>query len=104
MQKRTIIKKIKAIIEKHGSFAVGEVDADSSPVVGGAGKLLHLAEYFTLDGVEVNTYDTKSSNCNEIDSFEMNYEELSKEVLEEILFLADLYETDQEKTLKRISN
>jgi hypothetical protein len=34
----------------------------------------------------------------------LTYEELDKDTLEQILFIAEMYETDQEKTLKRISN
>jgi hypothetical protein len=106
MQKRTIIKKIKSIIENYGAFGVGEVEQDGisySPCVNEMGNLVALAEYFS-DDVEVSVYDPTGFSSDPIDSYNVAYEDLSKEVLEEILFLADLYETDQEKTLKRISN
>jgi len=103
MQKRTIIKKIKSIIENYGSFNIGEVDGVDGICVNEMGNLVALAEYFS-DDVEVSVYDPTGFSSDPIDSYNVAYEDLSKEVLEEILFLADLYETDQEKTLKRISN
>ena len=103
MQKRTIIKKIKSIIENYGSFNIGEVDGVDGICVNEMGNLVALAEYFS-DDVEVSVYDPTGFSSDPLDSYNVDYEDLSKEVLEEILFLADLYETDQEKTLKRISN
>ena len=106
MQKRTIIKRIKDIIEKHGSFGSGEVEQGGesySPCVNSMGNLVSLAEYFS-DDVEVNVYDPTGFSSDPIDTYNVSYEELSKDVLEEILIIAELYEVDQEKTLKRISN
>lgn len=104
MQKRTIIKKIQNIILNYGTFDVAEVQADCSPCVTAPGNHTHLAEYFELDFVKVNVYAPNGVSGDPIDDYELKYEELSKDVLEEILFLADLYETDQEKTLKRCAN
>lgn len=106
MQKRTIIKNIKRIISKYGAFGSGEVEQGGetySPCVNSMGNLVALAEYFS-DDVEVSVYDPTSSSSDSIDSYNVDYEELSKDVLEEILTIAELYEVDQEKTLKRISN
>ena len=58
---------------------------------------------FRSTTVEIKVYEPSSFSSDEIDSYELTYDELTTEVLEEILFTADLYETDQEKTLKRIS-
>lgn len=104
MQKRTIIKKIKAIITNYGSFDIAEVNPETSPCVTAPGNHTHLAEKFTVDKVTVNVYAPTSGSGDPIDDYEMDYEDLSKEVLEEILENAELYEVDQEKTLKRISN
>jgi hypothetical protein len=100
MQKRTIIKRIKSIIEKYGSFSVTDVDGESSPMVESIGSnVFLLAERFD-----------KSVDCelvigSRIEEYvDKEYEDLSKDTLQEILYLAELYETDQEKTLKRISN
>jgi hypothetical protein len=104
MQKRTIIKRIKSIIENYGTFSIGEVDGANGICVNEMGNFVVFAEYFNGTTIEVNVYDPNSFSSDPIDEYELTYEELSKETLEEILFVAELYETDQEKTLKRISN
>lgn len=104
MQKRTIIKRIKAIIQNHGSFSIGEVEGAEGICVSEMGNFVALVEYFNSTTIDVSVYEPNSFSSDEIDSYELTYEELSKETLEEILFVAELYETDQEKTLKRISN
>jgi hypothetical protein len=68
------------------------------------GDLVALVEYFNSTTVEVFVYDADSFSCDPIDEYELTYEELDKDTLEQILFVAELFETDQEKTLKRISN
>ncbi len=104
MQKRTIIKRIKSIIENHGTFGLGEVDGADGICVNEMGHLVALAEYFNGTTVEVNVFDPNSFSSDPIDDYELTYEELSKEILEEILFVAELYETDQEKTIKRCAS
>jgi hypothetical protein len=104
MQKKTIIKRIKSIIEKHDSFSIGEVYGADGICINEMGTYVGLAEYFNDTTIEVNVYETDSFSSDPIDDYELTYEELSKETLEEILFVAEMYETDQEKTLKRISN
>jgi hypothetical protein len=100
MQKRTIIKNIKRIIDNYGSFSVAEVEGESSPLINSIGKDSHvLAERFGISVTGV-TYVHET----ETDENEYEYEDLSKDTLEEILYLAELYETDQEKTLKRCAN
>ena len=104
MQKRTIIKRIKAIIQNHGTFSIGEVEGANGICTDEMGNFVALAEHFNSTTIDVSVYDPNSFSSDEIDSYELTYEELSKETLEEILFVAELYETDQGKTLKRISN
>ena len=104
MQKKTIIKRIKSIIENYGTFNIGEVDGAEGICVNGMGNLVALAEYFNGTTIEVNVYDADSFSSDPIDDYELTYEELDKDTLEQILFIAEMYETDQEKTLKRISN
>jgi len=100
MQKRTIIKNIKRIIDNYGSFSVAEVEGESSPIITTIGKDSYvLAERFDSSVTGV-TYVHET----ETDENEYEYEDLSKDTLEEILYLAELYETDQEKTLKRCAN
>jgi len=104
MQKRTIIKRIKSIIEKHETFSIGEVEGAEGICVDEMGNYIALAEHFNSSTIDVSVYDPSSMSSDEIDSYELTYEELSKEILEEILFVAELFETDQEKTLKRCAN
>ena len=104
MQKKTIIKRIKRIIENYGIFNIGEVDGADGICVNVMGNFVALAEYFNLDFVEINVYKPCGFSSDSYGSYELKYEELEKETLEQILFVADLYETDQEKTLKRCSN
>ena len=104
MQKKTIIKRIKSIIENYGTFNIGEVEGADGICVNEMGNLVALAEYFNGTTIEVNVYDPNSFSSDPISDYELKYEELSKEILEHILIIAEEYETDQEKTLKRISN
>ena len=104
MHKKTIIKKIKEIIANYGSFDIMEVNAECSPCVSAIGNHVHLAEHFALDKVKVSVYAPAGISSDPIDDYEMDYEDLSKEVLAEILTNAELYEVDQEKTIKRCSN
>jgi len=104
MQKKKIIKRIKSIIENYGTFNIGEVDGADGICVNEMGNLVALVEYFNGTTVEVEVYETRSFSSDSISSYELTYEELDKDTLEQILFIAEMYETDQEKTLKRISN
>ena len=103
MKKEKIIKQIKNIIANYGTFSIGEVDGADGICINGMGNLVALVEYFNGTTIEVNIYDANSFSSDPIDDYELTYEELDKEILEQILFVAELYETDQEKTLKRIS-
>jgi hypothetical protein len=104
MQKKKIIKRIKSIIENYGTFNIGEVGGADGICVNEMGNLVALVEYFNGTTVEVEVYETSSFSSDSISSYELTYEELDKDTLEQILFIAELFETDQEKTLKRISN
>ena len=103
MEKQEIINKIQSIIEKYGTFHIGEVDGANGICVDSMGKFVGLAEYFNSTVIEVNVYEPESFSSDEVDSYELIYDDLTIDVLKEILFVAELYETDQEKTLKRIS-
>jgi hypothetical protein len=108
MQKRTIIKNIKRIIQEWGAFNSGEVESSMgetySPCVNSMDSLVGLAEYFDYYTVEVNVYDTSSSSCDSIHDYKVIYADLPKDVLLEILDLCEQYDVIQYKTEKRISN
>jgi hypothetical protein len=103
MEKTEIIKLIKDIIENNGSFNVCELGA-SGVVVGELGKFVGIAESFNKDYVEINVYEPGSFSSDEVDSYEEQYEDLSEDVLQEILFLAEIWEAEELQTEKRISN
>lgn len=100
MKKKEIIAKIKNIIEDYGSFSSGEIEVAGgtySPCVSSLGNYVGLAEYFEIDKVEVNIYDPTGFSSDAMDSYEAQYEDLSKEVLSEILKLAEQYKILQEE-------
>ena len=104
MQKRTVIKNIKKIINKFGAFDVNEIGAETSPCVGELGNYVGLAEYFKPTGVQVNVYMPSGFSSDPEDEYDVDYEDLDKDILEEILILCEEYEAEQLKTEKRISN
>ena len=104
MQKRTVIKRIKKIINEFGGFDVNEIGAESSPCVGELGNYVGLAENFYKTGVGVSVYMPSGFSSDPEDEYDMDYEDLDKDILEEILMLAEMWEADQIQTEKRISN
>lgn len=98
MQKKTVIKKIKQIIQSQGSLSTAELESGSSPVYATLGQdSCALVERFNLNDVEVIVY----AHEQEVDSFSLSYEELEKDVLEEILFELEQYEVAMDKTMER---
>ena len=99
MQKKTIIKKIKAIIEKHGtggeydkSITAADMQLNASPVISSVGKnTFQLAETFGLHKVTAVIYVHDREESEDY----IAYEELEKDVLEEILFNLENYEVDE---------
>jgi hypothetical protein len=99
MQKRTIIKRIKEYVSKNdGEITTADCEADSSPVIASLGKnTFQLAETFGFHKVTAVTYvhDT------ETDEDYIPYEDLKKDVLEEILRLVENYVDGLEKTMDK---
>lgn len=79
------IKKIKSIINEHGSFSTFDVEADSSPFVNGAGFVISLAETFYIDNVTVCNYN----NGIEESEYNTTYEELPDSTIDSIVELAE---------------
>lgn len=108
MQKRTIIKRIQKIIQEWGAFGSGEVEGSMgetySPCVNSMGGLVGMAEYFNLNNIVVYVYEPESFSSDPIHTYSEPYEKLSKDVLLEILDIAEAYDVDQWKTEKRISD
>lgn len=89
MKKADIIKKIQAIITDYGTFTTADVQAESSPCVSSKKGRNELCETFSLDDVEVVVTD---KNDEEIDRVFVDYDTLEKDVLVEILALAEDHE------------
>ena len=104
MQKKTIIKKIKRVITEWGAFGSGEVPMGNGVSMGTMGDLVAIGEYFNSKTIEVQVFDTGSMSSDSIHTYEVSYEDLSADILAEILELVEQYEADQLQTEKRISN
>jgi len=100
MSKKEDISYIKRIIADYGSFSVGDLEGENSPIVNSLGKdNFQLAERFSLDDVTVITYVHET----EVDQNDVDYEDLPEDTISEIVRLAEDYEADQIRTQKRIS-
>ena len=92
MNKQEIIKEIKSIFQCYDCFSIGELELNEQSIyVGQLGDIVGLAEYFTEDYTEVYVYHTGTSNSDEIHKYEEMYENLSEEILIEILSLCQEY-------------
>lgn len=100
-KKERLIERIKTIIEQDGNFTTADVMATSSPVVKTMGKnSCMLAERFGKNGVDCDIYvhETKT------ESDTVEWEDMTVDVLEEILSLAEEWSVICYKTMKRASD
>lgn len=105
MEKTEIIKRITDIVKDFGCFSVGELEYETNGVcVNEMGNFVGIAEFFNKDHADINVYEPSSFSSDEIDSYELKYEEMSEDVLQEILLICEHYEAEQLQTEKRISN
>lgn len=99
--KTTKISRIKEIIGNWGATTTAELETDSSPCISSSGtnrmNVSTLVEGFNLNDVKIVTYNNET----EIAEDEIPYEDLSEDVIDEILDLLEDYDTDNEKTYKR---
>ena len=101
MQKKTLIKKIKETIAEMGYLTTADLELSSSPMYKSINKDHHaLVEGFGLNDVKVNVYVHET----ETDSFDVSYEKLEKDTLEEIYSNLENYMVDFDKTMKRCAN
>jgi len=104
MNKREKNKKIayiKKVLGEWGATSCCELERDHSPSMNSlaGGRICELVEQFSVDGVESVVYD----DDNEIDWFNYTYEELSDDIIDEIVEIMEDYEADMLKTEKRCS-
>lgn len=95
MTKTTLIKHINSIIEKFGSFGIGEVESDCSPCVNAMGSIVGLAENFSINEATIEVYDGASTSSDSIRSYEMPYKEMPVTTLKTIYKLAKQYKKIQ---------
>jgi hypothetical protein len=104
MTKQNTIDRIKKILSVEGCFWVGELETEPTGVViGELGKFIGLAEYFSEDFVEVNIYEPSSMSSDPVDTYDAKYEDLSEDVLGDVLLLVEQREAENIRTEKRIS-
>lgn len=99
MKKETIIKKIKSIIAKYGTFDIQE----SVNYYGSNTGLTELVEFVSKDDVTIVTYPCDDID-NEIDSYELDYKNLDTKVLIRLLELAEIHEIEMFKLEGTIKN
>lgn len=109
MEKLKLIDRITDIIKLNGGFSVGEFDDDTNGVVvSELGKFVGIAEYFNEDCATINIYEPTSFSSDEVDNFEMKYEEMDDNVLQEILLICEKWdkkwgEENQKDTLQQVA-
>jgi hypothetical protein len=94
------IARIKEIIGEWGETSTAELEASSSPCISSTGNRPNvsvLVERFGEDKVGVFTYVDETETSED----ELTYEELSDDVLDNILDLLEDYDTDNFKTQQR---
>lgn len=95
------ISRIKEIIREWGGTTTAELEADSSPCISSSGtnkmNVSTLVEGFYQNDVNIVTYNNET----EIADDTIPYEDLTEDVIDEILDLLEDYDTDNSKTMKR---
>jgi hypothetical protein len=93
------IAYIKKVLGEWGSTSCCELERDHSPSMNSlaGGRVCELIEQFHVNEVETVVYDDQ----NEVDWNTYTYEELSDDVIDEIVEIMEDYETDMLKTEKR---
>lgn len=103
--KEDLINYIKNILKNNGSFYISKLEGeDQSIAVGSLGNYVGLAEGFTQNYVEVNVYESSSMSSGSIDTYEEQYENLSVDILGDVLLVCQQWEAECIRTEKRISN
>ncbi len=88
------IDRIMEILNMWGQTTTSELELESSPVYNNlTGRICSLVETFNPKYVSVVTYDDDI----DINEFDVNYEDLSNELLDEIYEIIDKYDIAQNK-------
>ena len=101
MTKEQYISEIKSIIDKWGGTTACELELEASPVYNTFGKdHIQLVERFNRNSVTIVSYIHET----EVDEFEVDYDQLSENLLYDIYDILDQYNVGMEKTIDKIRN
>ena len=91
------IRYIKKVLDDWGATSCSELELDHSPSLNstgnGGGNVCELAEEFSVDGVRTIVYDDET----ELEYNNYKYDELDDEIINEIYWIMEGYETEQQK-------
>ena len=93
MKKQNLINDIVYVIKTYGDFNTSVIMAESSPIIDTKGNLSYLVEEFYDNCVKVDVYSSNGNNP--IDTYTLQYEELSLNLLKEIRELAIVWQEQQ---------
>jgi len=98
MKKEKIIRKIKKIIDEWGGVSVNEIKHAECPIWSKYAKEGEaLIETFNRGDVGITSYIKGIM----VDEFDVDYDDLSKDTLNEILTMLEDYKVDMDKTMER---
>jgi len=101
MTKEQYISEIKSIIDKWGSVTSKEQELEASPVYNTFGKdQVQLVERFNRNSVTIVSYVHET----EVDEFDVDYDQLSENLLYDIHDTLTQYDVGMEKTFQKIRN
>jgi len=99
MSKAKTIKRIKAILGDWGGTNTAELELDCSPCINSIGNgknnVSQLIERFNVDSVTAITYHDEL----ELGEEDIDYEDLSNELLDEILNIMEEYDVSMNKAM-----
>ena len=98
MKKLNLINDIVYTIKTYGDFNTSVIMAESSPIIDTKGNLAHLVEEFYDNCVKVDVYSSNSDSA--IDTYTLNYEDLSLKLLKEIKEMAIIWQEQQTEDLE----
>lgn len=99
MQRKTIIRKIRQILVEIGEINYNMLDYNK-PIYNEIGNQVDLIETLYLDSVEVVRY----INETEITNFDIEYIDLSTDILNEILMIIESYYIEQNNIFDSTKN
>jgi hypothetical protein len=91
MEREQKIALIKSIIGIWGGFYPNEAEEGFGISVGELGELVGLVEYLSLDCIDVSVYSPNGYSSDSIYDYTMKYEEVSDEVLDELVSFCRKY-------------